>query len=74
MVRRLSTPRGIAVYDPRTEAHHHVICRRCGGIEDLEAGVDTAAAERAAAAAGFNVEHGELQLSGLCAGCAAQSG
>jgi len=69
-VRRLSTPRGTTVFDPRTEAHHHVICRRCGRIEDLEAAVDAGPAEVAAAAAGFTVDHGELQLSGLCAACA----
>lgn len=69
--RRLSTPAGVAVYDPLTTPHHHMICRACGRIEDLEAAVDASAAERAAAAAGFAVEHGELQLSGLCASCAA---
>jgi Fe2+ or Zn2+ uptake regulation protein len=73
-VRRLSTPRGTTVYDPRTEPHHHVICRRCGRMEDLEAPVDATSAEAAATAAGFRVDHGELQLSGLCAACAACAG
>ncbi|MGH2968334.1 MAG: Fur family transcriptional regulator [Solirubrobacteraceae bacterium] len=70
-LRRVSTPRGTTVYDPRTEPHHHVFCRRCGRMADLEGTVDAAAAERAAAEAGFRVDHGELQLSGLCAACAA---
>jgi Fur family transcriptional regulator, stress-responsive regulator len=70
-VRRLSTPAGVAVYDPRTQPHHHTICRSCGRMEDLDAEVEASAALRAAAAAGFEVEHGELQLSGLCAACAA---
>ena len=69
-VRRLSTPQGVAVYDPRTQPHHHMICRSCGRMEDLDAAVDASAAARAAEAAGFAVEHGELQLSGLCAECA----
>jgi Fe2+ or Zn2+ uptake regulation protein len=69
-VRRVSTPRGGTVYDPNTAPHHHVICRRCGRIQDVEAEVDTRLAERAAGAAGFTVEHGELQLSGLCRDCA----
>jgi Fe2+ or Zn2+ uptake regulation protein len=72
-VRRLSTPRGTTVYDPRTEPHHHVICRRCGRMEDLDAAVDAAPAEAAAAAVGFTVDHRELQLSGLCATCAGLS-
>src|SRR5215208_7546489 len=48
VVRRVSTPGGAAVYDPRTDAHHHVICRSCGRIEDIDAAVDTGAAARAA--------------------------
>lgn len=71
LVRRVSTPRGMTVYDPRIEPHHHVICRRCGRVEDLDAPVDTARAERAARRAGFHAERSELQLSGLCRGCAA---
>ena len=69
-VRRVSTPRGGTVYDSRVDQHHHVICRSCGRIEDLDARVDAGAAERAARSAGFSVDHGQLALSGLCADCA----
>jgi len=68
-VRRVSTPRGGIVYDPRVDDHHHVICRRCGRIEDVDARVDTRAAARAAREAGFRVDHGQLALSGLCRDC-----
>jgi Fe2+ or Zn2+ uptake regulation protein len=69
-VRRVSTPGGATVYDPRVQPHHHLVCRNCGRMEDLDAALDTRRAERAARAAGFSVEHAELQLSGLCAECA----
>src|SRR3954454_22286759 len=69
-LRRVSTPRGKTVYDPRVEPHHHVICRRCGRIQDLDAGVDSAAAEHAARAAGFTIDYGQLQLTGVCDQCA----
>jgi Fe2+ or Zn2+ uptake regulation protein len=71
-VRRVSTPRGGTVYDSRVEDHHHVICRSCGRIEDVDAAIDTAAVERAARRAGFRVDHGQLAISGLCADCAAR--
>src|SRR3954447_8426462 len=29
VVRRVSTPGGATVYDPRNEPHHHVICHVC---------------------------------------------
>src|SRR3954454_20843573 len=44
-VRRVSTPRGTTVYDPRVAPHHHVICRACGRSQDVDAAVDSAAAE-----------------------------
>jgi Fe2+ or Zn2+ uptake regulation protein len=69
-VRRVSTPRGATLYDGRIDAHHHVICRACGRVQDIDARVDTRAAERAARAAGFRVDHSQLTLSGLCADCA----
>ena len=72
-VRRMSTPGGTTVFDSRVEDHHHAICRTCGRIEDVDARVRTAAAEVAAQAVGFVVEHGEVQLSGQCAACAASA-
>jgi Fe2+ or Zn2+ uptake regulation protein len=69
-VRRVSTPRGTAVFDSRPDAHHHLVCRRCGAIEDVDAEIDTTRARRAARRAGFRVEDVELQLSGLCSACA----
>ena len=69
LIRRISTPGATTVYDPNTSAHHHVICDRCGRIEDLHARVETGDATRAAAEAGFRVDHGQLLLSGLCREC-----
>lgn len=69
-VRRMSTPGGTTVFDSRVDGHHHAICRACGRIEDVDARVRTAAAVDAAEGLGFVVEHGEVQLSGLCADCA----
>jgi Fe2+ or Zn2+ uptake regulation protein len=72
LVRRVSTPGGVTVFDSRPEQHHHLVCRNCGRMEDLDTNVETAAARRAARKAGFRVEHAELQLSGLCRACAAR--
>jgi Fe2+ or Zn2+ uptake regulation protein len=73
LVRRVSTPRGGTVYDSRVDEHHHVICRSCGRIEDLDAPLDTAAVERAARRAGFRVDAGQLAINGLCAACRAEA-
>jgi Fe2+ or Zn2+ uptake regulation protein len=69
-VRRMNTPRGAIMYDSRVDDHHHVICRHCGRMQDVDVAIDTRAAERAASAAGFEVGHAQLTLSGLCSDCA----
>jgi Fe2+ or Zn2+ uptake regulation protein len=70
IVRRMSTPGGITVFDSRVDDHHHAICRSCGQIEDVDGPVRTADVVQAAGRSGFAVEHAEVQLSGRCAGCA----
>ena len=71
LIRRVSTPRGATTYDSRVDEHHHVICRLCGRVQDLDAEVDTAAAENAARAAGFAPGFAQLTVSGLCSACRA---
>ena len=68
-LRRVSTPRGSTLYDSRVDDHHHVICRSCGRVQDIDASVDSREAEAAARAAGFQTGHGQLTLSGLCPDC-----
>jgi Fe2+ or Zn2+ uptake regulation protein len=69
-VRRVPTGGGAALYDPRTEPHNHVHCRRCGKVEDLDSAVDTRNVLRSAKRQGFQPDGAELVVSGLCASCA----
>jgi Fe2+ or Zn2+ uptake regulation protein len=70
IVHRTAVGEGAALYDPRTEAHHHLVCRSCGRVEDLDAKVDLTPASRAARRHGFTSDHAELVLTGLCSDCA----
>src|SRR2546423_14977074 len=36
IVRRVEAGRGAVRYDPRTDEHHHAVCRRCGRVEDID--------------------------------------
>ena len=63
------TIRGPALFESRTEQHDHVACRRCGGVEDIEASVDDARARRAARAAGYEPERTDVVVVGLCSAC-----
>jgi Fe2+ or Zn2+ uptake regulation protein len=71
IVRRVNGGGGTLLWDTRAEAHGHMICRRCGRIEDMEIPVDLERARRLAARAGFEPDRAEVVVSGLCADCAA---
>ena len=68
MVRRVQRA-GTTLFDPRTDVHHHLVCTRCGAIEDLDSELDTSALERAADRRGFARERIEAVVHGRCAGC-----
>jgi Fe2+ or Zn2+ uptake regulation protein len=70
LVHRVATERGAVVYDPRTDQHHHLACRSCGAIVDVEAPVDAEALLAAARSAGFAPDQAQVVVRGLCAACA----
>jgi Fur family ferric uptake transcriptional regulator/Fur family peroxide stress response transcriptional regulator len=70
IVTRVNGGGGTLLWDTRPEAHGHMICRRCGRIEDLEVSLDLGRASRSAARAGFDPDRAEVVVSGLCASCA----
>jgi Fe2+ or Zn2+ uptake regulation protein len=71
LVRRVATEGGAVVYDPRTDEHHHLACRRCGAIIDVDADVEAGALLAAARGAGFTPDHTQVVIRGLCAECSA---
>jgi Fe2+ or Zn2+ uptake regulation protein len=70
LARKLDVGVGASLYDARLEPHHHMVCRRCGAVEDLDALLDAESAVRSARASGFLPEHTDLVLSGVCGSCA----
>jgi Fe2+ or Zn2+ uptake regulation protein len=71
LVDRVPTEGGAVVYDTRTEDHHHLVCRRCGAISDIESEIGTGGLLDAARAAGFTPQATQVVVRGLCADCAA---
>ncbi len=70
LVRRVAGGRGPALYDAGPAAHHHMVCRRCGAVADLEADVALEPALAGARGQGFEAEGAEVVVRGLCADCA----
>jgi Fe2+ or Zn2+ uptake regulation protein len=69
IVRRVNGGGGTLLWDTRADTHHHMICRNCGRIEDLETPLDLEPARRSAARSGFEADRAEVVVSGLCARC-----
>jgi Fe2+ or Zn2+ uptake regulation protein len=69
LARRVATEGGAVVYDPRVDEHHHLVCRSCGAIADVDAPVDTADVRAAARATGFEPDASQVVVRGLCAEC-----
>jgi len=72
LIRRVAAGRGAALYDARAVEHHHLVCRRCGAVEDLDATVELGGVLANASKKGFAPDDAEVVVRGLCARCAAQ--
>ena len=61
-----------ARFDPNTadRAHHHLICTRCGRIQEVEDATLRSLRRRVARTRGFSVTTEKLELYGLCRSCA----
>jgi Fur family transcriptional regulator, stress-responsive regulator len=65
---------GPALFETRTgDNHHHIVCRACGFVVDVDCAVGSAPCLEASDAAGFVIDEAEVTYRGLCASCAAAS-
>jgi Fe2+ or Zn2+ uptake regulation protein len=69
LVRRVAAGRGPALYDAGAPDHHHLVCRRCGAVEDLEVDAELGELMSAAGDRGFSPDRAEVVVHGLCASC-----
>jgi hypothetical protein len=53
----------------RPQAHPHLVCTRCGKIEDVDLDGISALAAEAAASTGYEIRSHRVDFYGLCAGC-----
>lgn len=59
-------------YDPQVERHHHLICERCGAVEDIfSAPLDGLRLPQPAS--GFRARDYTVQFRGLCGACGASA-
>ena len=70
LVRRIEPAGSPARYEARSEReHHHIVCRRCAEVADVELDVVDASRLRPATAHGYAVDETEVIFWGLCPAC-----
>jgi Fe2+ or Zn2+ uptake regulation protein len=72
LVRRIQPSGSVARYEARVgDNHHHVVCRSCGAIADVDCAVGDAPCLHASDASGYEIDEAEVIYWGRCASCAA---
>ena len=72
LVRRIQPPGSVARYEARVgDNHHHLVCRACGRIVDVDCAVGAAPCLAPGDDAGFAVDEAEVVFWGRCPDCAA---
>ncbi|NDU72732.1 transcriptional repressor [Actinomadura sp. DSM 109109] len=70
LLRRIQPSGSVARYESRTgDNHHHVVCRSCGAISDVDCAVGEAPCLTASDDRGFRIDEAEVVYWGLCPAC-----
>jgi Fur family transcriptional regulator, stress-responsive regulator len=71
LVRRIEPAGSSALYERRTgDNHHHLVCRVCGAVADVDCVVGSAPCLEPSDHAGFDVHEAEVVFWGICSNCA----
>jgi Fur family ferric uptake transcriptional regulator len=72
LVRRIQPSGSVARYESRIgDNHHHVVCRSCGVIADVDCAIGEAPCLTPSDDHGFVIDEAEVTYWGLCPACAA---
>ncbi|WP_280181711.1 Fur family transcriptional regulator [Nocardia farcinica] len=72
LLRRIEPAGSPARYETRTgDNHHHLVCRRCGAVADVDCAVGAAPCLEPSETHGYAVDEAEVVFWGLCPDCRA---
>lgn len=71
LVRRIQPPGSSALYETRVnDNHHHLVCRDCGRLADVDCAVGRRPCLTASDDLGFDIDEAEVVYWGKCPECA----
>ncbi|MFV2194978.1 Fur family transcriptional regulator [Nocardiopsis sp. LOL_012] len=75
LVRRIQPQGSVARYETRVgDNHHHVVCRSCEAIADVDCAIGHAPCLTASNDRGFTIDEAEVVYWGLCPDCSNADG
>jgi Fur family ferric uptake transcriptional regulator len=70
LLRRIQPPGSVARYEARVgDNHHHVVCRSCGTVADVDCAVGATPCLTASEDHGFVIDEAEVIYWGVCPTC-----
>jgi Fur family ferric uptake transcriptional regulator len=70
LVRRIQPSGSVARYERQTgDNHHHIVCRACSSIADVDCAVGAAPCLTAPDDHGYEIDEAEVIYWGLCRNC-----
>jgi Fur family ferric uptake transcriptional regulator len=71
LIRRIQPAGSVARYEARVgDNHHHLVCRSCGAIVDVDCAVGDTPCLTASDGAGYQIDEAEVTYWGRCPACA----
>ena len=70
IVRRIQPAGSAALYELRVgDNHHHMVCRSCGSVHDVDCSLGVAPCLVPSDVSGFAIDEAEVVFWGICAAC-----
>lgn len=75
LARKIAPAGHASRYEGRVgDNHHHVVCRRCGAIADVDCAVGAMPCLQPSSTSGFTIDEAEVTFWGLCPDCPPKDG
>ncbi|MBC7633380.1 Fur family transcriptional regulator [Aeromicrobium sp.] len=73
LLRCIQPSGSVARYESRVgDNHHHVVCRSCGDIADVDCAIGTPPCLTASGAHGYSIDEAEVIYWGTCSSCSTE--
>ncbi|GKU77673.1 Fur family transcriptional regulator [Paenibacillus sp. L3-i20] len=69
LIRELKLGEAISRYDARTDEHQHIVCTKCGRVDEVLIEVPSDWITAVAKETNYRIEHAQVVLEGVCETC-----